>query len=57
MTILAGTFEMDMQLIATVALLALLFLTGLVWSASVQLVRIAKALQKIADHLGRKDSG
>jgi hypothetical protein len=43
--------------VAFAALLALIFLTGLVWCGAVQLVRIARSLQKIADALEKKEQG
>ena len=55
MNLIAGTFETDMQLIGTVGLLALIFLTGLVWCGAVQLARIARSLQRIADVMAKKD--
>jgi len=55
MSLLAESFETIVQGIAVCGLAILLFLTGLVWSAAVQLVRIARSLQRIADCLEKKD--
>ena len=51
MNLLAWT---DTEFFGYVGLLALVFLTGLVWCGAVQLVRIARSLQRIADMMAKK---
>jgi len=54
MPLLAGLSEADTPMIAAGLLVVLVFLAGLVWCGAVQLVRIARSLQRIADMMAKK---
>ena len=51
-SILAGGYEDDMQVIATIAMLLFALLTGLVWAGVIALRSIAFSLRKLAEKGG-----
>ena len=48
-TMLAGSYEGDIQTIAVVALCLLALFTGLIWAGVIYLRSIARSLRSIAD--------
>ena len=51
-TILAGTFQGNMQLVATIGLMIFALLTGLIWTGVIALRSIAISLRELADKAG-----
>ena len=51
-TILAETFQGDLQLVATIGLMIFALLTGLIWAGVIALRSIAISLRELADKAG-----
>ncbi len=50
--ILAGSFQDDIQLVATIALMIFALLTGLIWAGVIALRSIAVSLRELAGRTG-----
>ncbi|MHC4981850.1 MAG: hypothetical protein ACYTF6_01615 [Planctomycetota bacterium] len=55
--LLAGTSEVDMQLIATVGLLIFALLTGLLWAVVSALRSIGDSLRQLAENAAGRSQG